>query len=196
MVNSDSARARRGPRSPPTSQPGLIFLSEDVAHPAPKTYKACRHCRKQKMRCDGRGNGQCSKCRAAGVECRFDVKDKDAVDGMPVVADGEGRGKKRQTSRTSSDESDRMLPISSTLSSPQVDDRGDDSAELDDITANNMSAPISAIQAMTSPNRSRPSSAYKTNKKSDYFSAGCSPYNDVVDRGIIGETDARRVFDG
>jgi hypothetical protein len=38
-----------------------------------RTFKACRTCRRQKMRCEGKEFAPCRRCRVAKVECIFDV---------------------------------------------------------------------------------------------------------------------------
>lgn len=41
-------------------------------HTPAKTFKACRLCRKMKMRCEGNENPPCKRCISAGHECIFD----------------------------------------------------------------------------------------------------------------------------
>lgn len=37
-----------------------------------RIFKACRNCRRQKMKCLGSSNSPCPRCRNSGVECVFD----------------------------------------------------------------------------------------------------------------------------
>lgn len=46
-----------------------IFLRPN---PPTRLFKACRRCRKQKMRCDARQQIPCSRCKSAGHDCLVD----------------------------------------------------------------------------------------------------------------------------
>ncbi|KAF4990551.1 hypothetical protein FDECE_14330 [Fusarium decemcellulare] len=48
----------------------------DPQEPPPRRLKACRTCRRQKMRCDGNPNNPCPRCVNAGVQCIFDLAEK------------------------------------------------------------------------------------------------------------------------
>jgi hypothetical protein len=56
---------------------GPLVSLNSSGHAMPSTsanhlYKACRTCRRQKMRCDGGYGTSCQRCIKAGVECVYD----------------------------------------------------------------------------------------------------------------------------
>ncbi|EMT62710.1 hypothetical protein FOC4_g10006343 [Fusarium odoratissimum] len=48
----------------------------DPSEPPPRRLKACRTCRRQKMRCEGKPNDPCPRCINAGVACIFDLAER------------------------------------------------------------------------------------------------------------------------
>ena len=54
--------------------------------PRSKRFKACRACRRQKMRCDGEIGKPCKRCRDFDFECLFDLMTPRAPRGHPKSA--------------------------------------------------------------------------------------------------------------
>ncbi|KAF2022416.1 hypothetical protein BU24DRAFT_418045 [Aaosphaeria arxii CBS 175.79] len=58
-----------------------------TAEPSPRRMKACRTCRRQKMRCEGNVEKPCPRCVNSGVPCIFDIieskRHQSAVPGAP-----------------------------------------------------------------------------------------------------------------
>ena len=54
--------------------PNMVFRPENIPI---RFFKACRWCRRQKMRCDARDQVPCFRCRSAGRNCILDPIDSE-----------------------------------------------------------------------------------------------------------------------
>ncbi|PYH90444.1 C6 transcription factor [Aspergillus ellipticus CBS 707.79] len=182
---------------------------------APARYfKACRGCRKQKMRCDARNQVPCARCRAAGRDCILDPIDeaRRRPDRRPSPAT---RPSRRQSARppwtehhgfgtpppreqdyvaaagpeVPFDTSIDSLPESTAvgdLGSPGTAERH--GQEPQQLSPNEMIAPGSVMHSMSVNLLGSSSIFMDTTNKAD-------PKSDIVDRGIISEERARVMYD-
>ncbi|RAH82364.1 hypothetical protein BO86DRAFT_361209 [Aspergillus japonicus CBS 114.51] len=178
----------------------------------PRFFKACRWCRKQKMRCDARSQVPCARCRSAGRDCILD----------PIV-DGRRRSQRNESPRPSRrqqiarspwneptgfntpstreqeyspgpavqenplDSALDSLPDSGDLRSPGASEKhGQDSSQQ--LSPNDMIAPVSVVHSMSVNLLGSSSIFMDSSNKADLRS-------DVIARGIISEEQARSMYE-
>ncbi|KAL3259863.1 hypothetical protein BDQ94DRAFT_181239 [Aspergillus welwitschiae] len=192
--------------------PELRFRSGNVPT---RYFKACRWCRKQKMRCDARNQVPCARCRAVGRDCILDPVEsarrqstrRSSPANRPVRRQqarspwtephGFGSPSPREqdfsTSTTVQDvpinASLDSLPESTAaadLSSPGTAERH--APEHQQLSPNDMIAPVSVMHSM-SVNLLGSSSIFMDN------SSKADPKSDIIARGIISEERARVMYD-
>ncbi|KAJ5418963.1 MFS multidrug transporter [Penicillium crustosum] len=190
----------------------IVYRAENVPI---RFFKACRWCRRQKMRCDARSQVPCFRCRSTGRDCILDPID-----------DGRRRSDRRRKTTTPArnqstaspldprtgyhtpasrdqgfspatvqdsgfDTPIDSLPDSTGLSSLQrsytSDANGPDSQQL---SPNEMIAPASAVHSMSV-------NLLGTNDSKIFMenSAKGDPRGDVVARGIVSEELARVMYE-
>ncbi|RAL14667.1 Zn(II)2Cys6 transcription factor [Aspergillus homomorphus CBS 101889] len=186
----------------------LRFRSGNVP---PRFFKACRWCRKQKMRCDARSQVPCARCRSAGRDCILD----------PIV-DGRRRSQRHISPRPSRrqiarspwneptgfetpstreqeyspgpgaqenplDSSLDSLPEPTELRSPGTSEQhGQDRQQL---SPNDMIAPVSVMHSMSVNLLGSSSQIFMDSpNKADLRS-------DIIARGIISEEQARSMYE-
>ena len=121
--------------------------------PRSKRFKACRACRRQKMRCDGEIGKPCKRCRDFDFECLFDLMTPRAPRGHPKSATGPSSLSNSASSPQKSHELQandaQPSPDPSSPSSVRIPYDGrpnfTDTLEFDQATN-----PVSAIHVMTS----------------------------------------------
>ncbi|KAE8152308.1 C6 transcription factor [Aspergillus avenaceus] len=177
-------------------------------------FKACRGCRKQKMRCDARTQVPCFRCRAAGRDCILDPmddgrrrSDRQRKTGTPSIRGqvatspwGYGSGLNTPDSRardyspvsardTAFDTSIDSLPEPTALEDlrpPQpTDQNGPESQQL---SPNDMIAPVGAMHSM-SVNLLGSNNIFMENATSSDIRG------DIIVRGIVSEERARVMYE-
>ncbi|PKY09044.1 putative C6 transcription factor [Aspergillus campestris IBT 28561] len=188
--------------------PELRFPSPKVP---PRFFKACRHCRKQKMRCDARHQLPCSRCRSTGRDCILDtIENEDGTrrSGRQKAAAAahsqtrspwEQQQQQQSHSRTPSSREMDYSPVSGRdagvettpmdgvdeLQTSQTDQPGPESQQLN---PSDMMAPVSVVHSM-SVNLLGSSNIFMENlSRTDLDS-------DVIARGIISEERARVMYE-
>ncbi|KAJ5181891.1 MFS multidrug transporter [Penicillium cf. viridicatum] len=188
----------------------IVYRAENVPI---RFFKACRWCRRQKMRCDARSQVPCFRCRSAGRDCILDPID-----------DGRRRSDRRRKTTTPArnqntaspldprtgyhtptsrdqgfspatvqdggfDTPIDSLPDSTGLSSLQRSYTSDaNGPESQQLSPNEMIAPASAVHSM-SVNLLGTNDIFMEN------SAKGDPRGDVVARGIVSEELARIMYE-
>ncbi|KAI1621763.1 hypothetical protein EDD37DRAFT_494991 [Exophiala viscosa] len=186
-------------------------------------YKACRTCRRQKMRCDGGDETSCQRCIRAGVECVFD---KTASKRQSVTADGFAKRQKTQTlanevavlktqvaslrqsqelrdpSASSPLEGNQLRDTSVThmeaLSPPPEQDETHISHSF---SPENLGVPVTAVHAMIHPpihgEPERNAAGWTAENQSKWNRRDNSRHTrrDIIARGLIEEAEARHLFD-
>ncbi|PYH40093.1 Zn(II)2Cys6 transcription factor [Aspergillus saccharolyticus JOP 1030-1] len=176
----------------------------------PRFFKACRWCRKQKMRCDARSQVPCARCRSAGRDCILDPIVDERRRSQRHISP---RPSRRQVARSpwneptgfdtpSSREQEYSpgpavqndplnaslddLPDSTDLRSPGTSEQhGQDSQQL---SPNDMIAPVSVVHSMSVNLLGSSSIFMDSPNKADLRS-------DIIARGIISEEQARSMYE-
>ncbi|KAK5796280.1 hypothetical protein VI817_005565 [Penicillium citrinum] len=189
----------------------IVFRAENIPV---RFFKACRWCRRQKMRCDARNQVPCFRCRSTGRDCILDpIEDTrrrndrrrkpstparysasavasplDHRSGFHTPASRE-REYSPAAGNASFDTSIDSLPESSTFREPRrsqtADHHGPESQQL---SPNDMIAPVSAVHSMS----------VNLLGSDDIFmehSSGGDPRGDIIARGIVTEERARVMYD-
>ncbi|KAI9734944.1 MAG: hypothetical protein M1834_002024 [Cirrosporium novae-zelandiae] len=177
-----------------------------------KTFKSCRRCRKQKMRCDARQQIPCSRCKAAEATCTFDrIEDKKRYNRDEDQVENNKRSKYLhlefevqklrseihylRTERTGLingrhdlEHSQDHGPArkSATVEQENLPLAEGQVNELQDINTLDTNAPLTAVHIMA--NTSKPQ--VLMHSKRDPFCV-----DDVVSRGVLCEERARAIFD-
>ncbi|KAE8378094.1 C6 transcription factor [Aspergillus bertholletiae] len=192
--------------------PEIIFRSGNVPV---RFFKACRWCRKQKMRCDARTQVPCFRCRSAGRDCILDPmedgrrrSERRRKTGIPSTRGhgatspwGHGSGldspesREREYSPASArdtafhDASIDSLPGPSALedlrASQTADPNGPESQQL---SPNDMIAPVGAMHSMSV-------NLLGSNNIFMDSSANGDTKGDIVTRGIVSEERARVMYE-
>ena len=124
--------------------------------PRSKRFKACRACRRQKMRCDGEIGRPCKRCRDFDFECLFDLMTPRAPRGHPKCAKSASGPSSLSNSASSPQDSHGPqgndahaamdLSLQSSVRSPDYERPNlTETLEFDQATN-----PVAAIHAMTS----------------------------------------------
>ncbi|CAI7673827.1 unnamed protein product [Penicillium manginii] len=191
----------------------IVFRAENIPV---RFFKACRWCRRQKMRCDARNQVPCFRCRSTGRDCILD----------PIEDTRRGSDRRRKTTtpgRTSAvaspldhrsgfhtpasrereyspaaghdasfDASIDLLPETSSFREPRrsqtADHHGPESQQL---SPNDMVAPASAVHSMSV-------NLLGSDDILEIFmenSSGGDPRGDIIARDIITEERARVMYD-
>ncbi|PYI00321.1 C6 transcription factor [Aspergillus sclerotiicarbonarius CBS 121057] len=178
-------------------------------------FKACRWCRKQKMRCDARNQVPCARCRAVGRDCILDPVDhaRRRPDRPPTPPAHPAR---RRTARSPWNEhtgfgspSPRDQDYSTAAAVPEVpidvsiDSLPEPTAvgnlgspgtadqhaqEPQQLSPNDMIAPVSVMHSMSVNLLGSSSIFMDSSSKAD-------PKSDIIARGIISEEHARVMYD-
>ncbi|KAJ5091589.1 hypothetical protein NUU61_006459 [Penicillium alfredii] len=189
----------------------MVFRSENIPV---RFFKACRWCRRQKMRCDARNQVPCFRCRSTGRDCILDPID-----------DGRRRNERRRKTATPSrcqvatspldprsgfhtpasreqeyspatgqdaaafDTSIDSMPESTTLGDLQRSQTADHNGrESQQLSPNDMIAPVSAVHSM-SVNLLGSNNIFMDN------STKGDPKSDIIARGIVSEEQARVMYE-
>ncbi|KAJ5664174.1 MFS multidrug transporter [Penicillium longicatenatum] len=189
----------------------IVFRAENVPI---RFFKACRWCRRQKMRCDARHQVPCFRCRSTGRDCILDpIEDNRRRSdrrrkGTPARYSGSSRaspldqrgGFHTPVSReqeyspitrqdASFDASIDSLPDSSALRdlrrSVTADHNGPESQQL---SPNDMIAPQSAVHSMSV-------NLLGSNNIFMEHSTNGDPRGDIIARGIVTEERARVMYE-
>ncbi|GLB21488.1 hypothetical protein AtubIFM61612_002036 [Aspergillus tubingensis] len=190
------------------SVPELRFRSGNVPT---RYFKACRWCRKQKMRCDARNQVPCARCRAVGRDCILDpvesARRQSTRRSSPAT-----RPIRRQQARSpwtephgfgspspreqdySTSTTVQDVPINASLDSlPESTAAADLSSpgtaerhapEPQQLSPNDMIAPVSVMHSMSVNLLGSSSIFMDSSSKAD-------PKSDIIARGIISEERAR-----
>ncbi|GAQ42574.1 C6 transcription factor [Aspergillus niger] len=194
------------------SVPELRFRSGNVPT---RYFKACRWCRKQKMRCDARNQVPCARCRAVGRDCILDpvesARRQSTRRSSPAT-----RPIRRQQARSpwtephgfgspspreqdySTSTTVQDVPINASLDSlPESTAAADLSSpgtaerhapEPQQLSPNDMIAPVSVMHSMSVNLLGSSSIFMDSSSKAD-------PKSDIIARGIISEERARVMYD-
>ncbi|KAJ5161547.1 C6 transcription factor [Penicillium capsulatum] len=192
----------------------IIFRAENVPI---RFFKACRWCRRQKMRCDARHQVPCFRCRSTGRDCILDpIEDTrrrserndrrrkmstPRYNGSAVTSPLDPRsGFHTPASRNedyspvagedaSFDASLDSLPNSSSLGHLRRSQTADNHGpESQQLSPNDMIAPVSAVHSMS----------VNLLGSNDIFmehSTNGDPRGDIIARGIVGEERARVMYE-
>ena len=186
-------------------------------------YKACRTCRRQKMRCDGTQGIACRRCRNARVECVFDPatprkrvsyterpgqKQKLQVLHAEVGALKDQIASLRGVRPPPIQEEMEFQPLSEnnhqqpTISSVPSDSvHGDDTIPYHDLSPENLSVPVTAVHVMMYPplqgEVERNAAGWTVENQSKWNRNECSQslHEDIVTRKLVDDTEARQLFE-
>ncbi|KAE8353837.1 hypothetical protein BDV28DRAFT_164652 [Aspergillus coremiiformis] len=194
--------------------PELIFRSGNVPV---RLFKACRWCRKQKMRCDARTQVPCFRCRSAGRDCildpmedgrrRSERRKKTGTPSrghVPVATSPWGHGggglntpesREREYSPVPArDPAFHDAPIDSLPGSTALEDlrttqtTDQNGSESQQLSPNDMIAPVGAMHSM-SVNLLGSNNIFMENP------ANGDTKGDLVTRGIVSEERARVMYE-
>ncbi|KAJ5578235.1 uncharacterized protein N7459_007199 [Penicillium hispanicum] len=190
----------------------IVFRAENVPI---RFFKACRWCRRQKMRCDARHQVPCFRCRSTGRDCILDpIEDNRRrserrrkttparYGGSAVNTPRDPRsGFHTPVSReqeyspvTGQDSSFDSFPESEALGEPRrsqtADHHGPESQQL---SPNDMIAPVSAVHSMSV--NLLDSNDLTTAKIFMEHSSNGDPRGDIIARGIVSEERARVMYE-
>ncbi|KAJ5627951.1 hypothetical protein N7490_010179 [Penicillium lividum] len=183
----------------------IVFRAENVPI---RFFKACRWCRRQKMRCDARQQVPCFRCRSTGRDCILDpIEDNrrrtdrrrkatparasplDQRSGFHTPASREQEYSPIGGQDVSFDATIDSLPDSSGLRdlrrSVTVDHNGPESQQL---SPNDMIAPVSAVHSMSV-------NLLGSNNIFMEHSTNGDPRGDIINRGIVTEERARVMYE-
>ncbi|EED23576.1 C6 transcription factor, putative [Talaromyces stipitatus ATCC 10500] len=189
----------------------MVFRPENIPI---RFFKACRWCRRQKMRCDARDQVPCFRCRSAGRNCILDPIDSeprrtrrrqksatparsqlggsplDQRAGFHTPGSAEQDYSSLVTTRDAGfNSSIDSLPNSVDLSSLQRPQTGDQSGpKSQQLSPNEMIAPVSAVHSMSVNLLGSDNIFMDSSSKGD--SKG-----DIIARGIVSEENARVMYE-
>ncbi|GKZ22307.1 hypothetical protein AbraIFM66951_007940 [Aspergillus brasiliensis] len=193
--------------------PELRFRSGNVPT---RYFKACRWCRKQKMRCDARNQVPCARCRAVGRDCVLDPVESARRQNTARRSSPATRPVRRQRARSpwtethgfgspspreqeySTSTTVQDVPINDSLDSlPEPTAAADLSSpgtaerhapEPQQLSPNDMIAPVSVMHSMSVNLLGSSSIFMDSSSKAD-------PKSDIIARGIVSEERARVMYD-
>ncbi|KAJ5147249.1 hypothetical protein N7526_000601 [Penicillium atrosanguineum] len=189
----------------------IVFRAENIPV---RFFKACRWCRRQKMRCDARNQVPCFRCRSTGRDCILDPiednrrrnerrrKTTTPARGSAVTSPLDQRsGFHTPASRdqdyspvagqdTSFDTSIDSFPESSLgrVRRSQTADHHGHGHESQQLSPNDMIAPVSAVHSMSV-------NLLGTDEIFMEHSSNGDPRGDIVVRGIVSEEQARVMYE-
>lgn len=185
-----------------------VYSPEPETSPA-KTFKACRHCRRLKMRCEGNGIPPCQRCTASGAECVYDAieSSKKRKRAEEEILREEIRTLQRHVASLNEA---RLRPITSylqtvvdtyTANTPEQSGNDPDSRAESELSPEQLSAPVSTVHDLASTPRASSgnlhyihSGDHSTEHLRNTQEAELAPSTDVVTKFSIKEDEARRLF--
>lgn len=192
-VDDDASRMRSGHSSEPGTPPA-------------KTFKACRHCRRLKMRCEGNGIPPCQRCAASGAECVYDAIESSKKRKRAEEENLREEIRKLQRHVASLNEA-RLRPITSylqtvvdtyTANTPEQSGNDLDSREESELSPEQLSAPVSTVHDLAPTPRASSGNTNSGNRPPDYLrnrqEATLIQSTDVVTKFSINEDEVRRLF--
>ncbi|KAA8651699.1 Zn(II)2Cys6 transcription factor [Aspergillus tanneri] len=147
----------------------------------PRFFKACRRCRKLKMRCDARQRSPCSRCKSGGHECLVDAIQRRSPDHPRY-------GPLDALSSSSSGRSPAASETSPTSGSRRNSRPG---LEMQQFSPQEMIAPQSVMHSI-SVNLGASTEDIFVGESS---SSSADLKSDVVERGLLAEEQARSIYE-
>ena len=180
--------------------------SASSTNPIGRSLRACRRCRRLKMKCDSGEHVPCTRCRKARVECRVDVREKTSgpsagpasLDQQTVRALMSQAQELREQLRDLRHERmgfpDARRPLEDTPRTSAVaqqvqmeiatESREEDQAvQFNELTAEEMVAPLTAVDSLAS------SSKNASNGQISSLKTSVGP-SDLISKGIMSEERA------
>ncbi|KIW44024.1 uncharacterized protein PV06_05067 [Exophiala oligosperma] len=197
-----------------SQSPGPDNFVGPIRTPAKKTFKACRTCRRQKMRCEGKA--PCMRCQTAGTACVFDLvgPKKPTLD---KSTEGQQQQKRIQeleaeilrlrgqtAPETSGSDAPTEQPSGGQVQTPINSQADKDAATRGNASAgkpqnpyalapHDLDAPVTAIHAMT-PETPRPSGGQSWDLEQTTLLPSVTQPRDFVSEGELDESLARDLF--
>lgn len=188
-------------------------LPEPARVPA-KTFKACRLCRRLKMRCEGNAKPPCHRCSTSGADCVFDfveVSRKRKVSDEDDLRDEIRQLKHHVASlaQTQKRAAPENIPAGNNhYAINSFNDNGDGSplAGENDLSPEQLSAPVNAVNDLapkftpeevpkdTSQIYNRWRASGNVSVMDQRLNLTLTPLDDVVTKELIGEDEARKLF--
>uniref|UniRef100_A0A093W3L8 Protein priB n=1 Tax=Talaromyces marneffei PM1 TaxID=1077442 RepID=A0A093W3L8_TALMA len=189
--------------------PNMVFRPENIPI---RFFKACRWCRRQKMRCDARDQVPCFRCRSAGRNCILDPIDseprrsrrrqKSATPARQLAGSPLDQRAGYHTPTTTEqdfsslvtardagfDTSIDSLPNSVDLSSLRSQNAESSGPKSQQLSPNEMIAPVSAVHSMSVNLLGSDNIFMDSSAKGD-------PKGDIIARGIVSEENARAIYE-
>ncbi|KKK25633.1 hypothetical protein ARAM_003674 [Aspergillus rambellii] len=153
--------------------------------PRARLLKACRWCRKQKMRCDARTQMPCTRCQTTGHECILDSIDS------PRRSERTSHASQSALIRSGFEALASGSPALSAPCTTSISATNNQSGgiELEQFSPQDMIAPQSAMHSMSLSLQERHDPIFMG--ESDV----ADPRGDIIARGIVSEEQARGIYE-